>query len=375
MAAGLVARADEQAAGGERARSLDPQRADEQAAGAKGRAASTRQRAAAADAAEGRRRLAMAAESDFEASRYALWRGRVTFHDVASAWFYMSDAEAPEAQREPFKQIFPGAARRVRGAAQRDHHRVLLPPHPRRRRAHRHRLRRRRTRGGPDRRAAAPAEAGLLAAPEGRPPGARGGRRATRTAPRDRDAPALALVARAAAPSRRAGHTPVPASPRCARSAPTRPPRSAIHIEPTFGDPADWKAKEILFHCLHLHYRALEFLTPQPRKICMRMIFGVIATLLGTLDSQRHRAAHRPTSRSSSRRSQNELAEAQRYYSRRPAPGAARVLRRACWFLVLASARRPDRDPRGAPATARPSAGGEPDRGRDRRRGERACRA
>jgi hypothetical protein len=61
---------------------------------------------------------------------------------------------------------------------------------------------------------------------------------------------------------------------------------SAIHIEPTFGDPADWKAKEILFHCLHLHYKALEFLTPQPRKICMRMIFGVITTLLGTLDQR-----------------------------------------------------------------------------------------
>jgi hypothetical protein len=61
---------------------------------------------------------------------------------------------------------------------------------------------------------------------------------------------------------------------------------SAIHIEPTFGDPADWKAKELLFHCLHLHYKALEFLTPQPRKICMRMIFGVITTLLGTLDQR-----------------------------------------------------------------------------------------
>jgi hypothetical protein len=61
---------------------------------------------------------------------------------------------------------------------------------------------------------------------------------------------------------------------------------SAIHIEPTFGDPADWKAKELLFHCLNLHYKALEFLSPQPRKICMRMIFGVITALLGTLDAR-----------------------------------------------------------------------------------------
>ena len=67
---------------------------------------------------------------------------------------------------------------------------------------------------------------------------------------------------------------------------------SAIHIEPTFGDPEDWKAKEILFQCLHLHYKALEFLTPQPRKICLRMIFGVITTLLGTLD---HRQLERDT--------------------------------------------------------------------------------
>jgi hypothetical protein len=59
---------------------------------------------------------------------------------------------------------------------------------------------------------------------------------------------------------------------------------SAIHLEPSFGDPDSWKAKEILFACLELHYRAIEFLDPKQRKICTRMVFSVIAALLGTLD-------------------------------------------------------------------------------------------
>ena len=96
---------------------------------------------------------------------------------------------------------------------------------------------------------------------------------------------------------------------------------SAIHIEPTFGDPEDWKAKEILFQCLHLHYKALEFLTPQPRKICLRMIFGVITTLLGTLD---HRQLERDSGNLPVRpfgadpaeveTLQRELKQAQAYY-------------------------------------------------------------
>jgi hypothetical protein len=96
---------------------------------------------------------------------------------------------------------------------------------------------------------------------------------------------------------------------------------SAIHIEPIFGDPEDWKAKEILFQCLHLHYKALEFLTPQPRKICLRMIFGVITTLLGTLD---HRQLERDSGNLPVRpfgadpaeveTLQRELKQAQSYY-------------------------------------------------------------
>ena len=68
---------------------------------------------------------------------------------------------------------------------------------------------------------------------------------------------------------------------------------SAIHIECAFGDPVDPKARAILFNCLDLHYRAIEFLTPKPRKICMRMIMGVVTSLLGTLD-ERSARGHEP---------------------------------------------------------------------------------
>ena len=50
----------------------------------------------------------MAAESDLEASRYAHWRGTVTFHDVANAWFNMSDPNLSAELRAEFKTIFPG---------------------------------------------------------------------------------------------------------------------------------------------------------------------------------------------------------------------------------------------------------------------------
>jgi hypothetical protein len=38
---------------------------------------------------------------------------------------------------------------------------------------------------------------------------------------------------------------------------------SAIHIELLLGHPEQWEAKELLFDCLDLHYRALEFLHPK----------------------------------------------------------------------------------------------------------------
>ena len=57
---------------------------------------------------ETRRRVAMAAESDLEAFRYAHWRGTVTFHDVAASWFHMSDPNLPDDLRAEFKELFPG---------------------------------------------------------------------------------------------------------------------------------------------------------------------------------------------------------------------------------------------------------------------------
>ena len=106
----------------------------------------------------------------------------------------------------------------------------------------------------------------------------------------------------------------LPGGPRVFDPAPAA--SSAIHIEPTFGDPEDWKAKEILFQCLHLHYKALEFLAPQPRKICLRMIFGVITTLLGTLDHRQLEPDREPfgTDPREVETLERELMQAQMYY-------------------------------------------------------------
>jgi hypothetical protein len=216
---------------------------------------------------ETRCRIQMAAESDLEASRYAHWRGTVTFHDVANAWFNMSDPNLTPELRAEFKTIFPGLldafaeprkgiitayfCRHIRVAA-------ALTDIGHAAGA---------SEGVPEATLKGPAPAGikeLLPAADSNGHGdpiarGTGGERKKR---RNFFRTCLHLF------------DPAPAS------------SSAIHIEPTFGDPADWKAKEILFHCMNLHYKALEFLTPQPRKICMRMIFGVIATLLGTLDAR-----------------------------------------------------------------------------------------
>ena len=221
---------------------------------------------------ETRRRVAMAAESDLEAARYAHWRGTVTFHDVANAWFNMSDPNLSDELRAEFKAIFPGLldafaqprkgvitayfCRHIRvAAALTDIGHAAGAPE-----------------GVPEAELKGPPpvaivpllaqrEQEIAAHTNGQPQGNGHARR--HRAKRDHDGRWFSHL-----------FDPAPAS------------SSAIHIEPTFGDPADWKAKELLFQCLHLHYRALEFLTPQPRKICMRMIFGVITTLLGTLDQR-----------------------------------------------------------------------------------------
>ncbi|HTN22564.1 MAG TPA: hypothetical protein VL120_01135 [Solirubrobacteraceae bacterium] len=62
---------------------------------------------------------------------------------------------------------------------------------------------------------------------------------------------------------------------------------AAIHVEYGVGEPVDTKAREILLDCVELHYRAIEFLTPKPRKICLQIIMGVVSSLLGILDERR----------------------------------------------------------------------------------------
>jgi hypothetical protein len=92
---------------------------------------------------------------------------------------------------------------------------------------------------------------------------------------------------------------------------------TAIHLEPMFGDPDSPRAKEILFRCMKVHYHALEYLTPKPRKICMRMTFNVITTLLGTLDSRAargQRASAFESSYDDQRTLERELANTENYY-------------------------------------------------------------
>jgi hypothetical protein len=268
-----------------------------------------------ADAAT-RQQIENAARSDLEAARYTHWRGTVTFHDVASAWFNMGDANLPDDLRAEFKEIFPG----LLDAFAEPRKGIVTAYFCRHIRV-----------------AAALTDIGHAAgAPEGVP-------EATLKGPppeaiRDllpENEPAQADSKPKRQPwYRRCVHffDPAPAS------------SSAIHIEPTFGDPADWKAKEILFHCLHLHYKALEFLTPQPRKICMRMIFGVIATLLGTLDQRQLDIVSGRTDKpfgsdpAEIATLERELAQAQAYY-RQSAQRQAQLeyLLGMLTFLVLAA--------------------------------------
>jgi hypothetical protein len=243
---------------------------------------------------ETRRRIAMAAESDLEASRYAHWRGTVTFHDVANAWFNMSDPNLPDDLRAEFKTLFPG----LLDAFAEPRKGIITAYFCRHIRV-----------------AAALTDIGHAAgAPEGVPEAALKG-------PPPAGIQPLLKHAKPKEEDEEQKPRRLPFLTRCLHLfEPARASSSAIHIEPTFGDPEDWKAKEILFQCLNLHYRALEFLTPQPRKICMRMIFGVITTLLGTLD---HRQLDREHGRDDMpfgsdpaevQTLERELAQAKAYY-------------------------------------------------------------
>jgi len=92
---------------------------------------------------------------------------------------------------------------------------------------------------------------------------------------------------------------------------------TAIHIEPTFGDPDSPRARQIMFRCLKVHYQALEYLKPKPRKICMRMTFNVITMLLGTLDNRIGRgepASAFDQSHADQRTLEQELESTEAYY-------------------------------------------------------------
>lgn len=246
------------------------------------------------------------AATELETYRVALERRQVTFHQVAGAWFHLSDPALPADLRPGFQAVFPellDSFAQPRGgiitsyfcrnlkvaAVLTDIARAAELPEsiPR----------------------AAPATAPGAAASAATPERANG---AKDTAP---DPPAQAKP-------RTGDRTDQRRLPRLRASfQPPRASSSAIHLEPTFGDPDDWRAKQIIFDCLDLHYRALEFLTPKPRKICMRMVFGVITALLGTLDARHAPGAERnpapfgedPREAASLER---ELAQAERYYAR-----------------------------------------------------------
>jgi hypothetical protein len=217
------------------------------------------------------------ADGDYGVYQAALERGQITFHHVAGAWFHLCDTELGHEQRRKFEALFPALldgfseprggivtsyfCRNIRvAAALTDIQQAAELP-----------------------------EAIPAAAPPDEPSG-----RWSRVRKRVRAACRVPLKA-------------------------PRASSSAIHIEPTFGDPDDWQAKRILFACLDLHYRALEFLTPKPRKICMRLAFGVITSLLGTLDSRRAPGATPVPFASDPAELEcldRELARAERYYAR-----------------------------------------------------------
>jgi hypothetical protein len=190
-------------------------------------------------------RETLMAAGELEACRAALKAGRVTFHDVATAWFRLCDPQLSDAERRPFAEL----------------HAQLLE---------------------------------TFAAPRG----------GIVTAYLCRNLRVAAVLTDAGVAAENPDRVLSTGEAEPARGYPRRAHRvglespeassSAIHLEPIFGDPEDWKAKEILFSCLELHYRALEFLNPKPRKICLRMIFCIITALLGALDARKGMALGSP---------------------------------------------------------------------------------
>jgi hypothetical protein len=211
--------------------------------------------------------------------------GRVTFHPVAHAWFRLSDPDLEPEQREAFGALFPKlveAFAEPRGGIITSYLCRYIPV----------------AAVLTDIDTAASLTEGL---PVHKPAAASGAD----------DSPPRKLSARErsqAMKARRAEH----------RREMAAASSSAIHLEPLRGQPADWKAKELLFRCMDLHYRALQYLNPKPRKICMRMIFGIVVALLGTLDVPPGDGRRRPFSSNLTavESLEAELEQARRYYDR-----------------------------------------------------------
>lgn len=215
----------------------------------------------------------------------AINSGRVTFHPVAHAWFRLSDADLEPEQRRAFGKLFPKlleAFSEPRGGIITSYLCQHIPV------------------------AAVLTDIDRAASlTEGLPVHRASDESSSEASP----SPKMTARERARdARTRRAEH----------RRAMAAASSSAIHLEPLQGQPADWKAKELLFRCMDLHYRALQYLNPKPRKICMRMIFGIVVALLGTLDVPPSQGRQRPFSSNLTavESLEAELEQARRYYDR-----------------------------------------------------------
>jgi hypothetical protein len=198
---------------------------------------------------------ALLADGELQACKQALASECVTFHDVATAWFAMTDCELDAKQRNEFTALYPDL---------RD----------------------------------------MFAKP-------RGGIVTAVFCRNIRVAAALTSSDRAAenpegvmdlvnAPGGKKKHN-------AAVSA-------AIHVEPSLGDPVDWRAKALIFTCQRLHTLAIEFLTHKPRKISMRTMFVVLVALLGMLDARKADGGALKTEELSC--FEGELKRAERYIER-----------------------------------------------------------
>lgn len=235
---------------------------------------------------------AIACPPEVLALEAAARRGHVTFHQVAGAWFRAHDREHP-AEAEHFRRVFPQllqvfgdqrggvitacfcqdipVAAALTGISEAARQEGALDPRPIEDAAR---------------------DSSVVAAP---PPAPR--RRWLRRVPGSRQLVAVS--------TEHASNT-------------------AIHIEPIFGHPNDTVAKDILFRCLGLHYRALEFLRPKARKICIRMIFNLVVSLLGTMDARVQGDKLKPLHDDRRERDclEGEYRRIERYYQRAALRGA-----------------------------------------------------